>query len=75
MDNNVANKQRFTRKNAVRIKNAILNSIDAYPKTINEIALDIRSDTRTVAKYVYVLNDIGVIKRADFSRDRLWIKR
>lgn len=73
--NKVANKTQKHRKNAVRIQNAILNSVDTFPKSINEIALDINSDKRTVLKYVLQLNDLGVIKKADFNSRQLWIRR
>ena len=65
------------------IRNKILQSLDIYPKSTNEISTDVKCAYKTAKKHLLYLESIGVIKRAEFNIRRtdkneekdLWIRR
>jgi len=69
--------RRVDRQRSVNIKNAIISSLERFPKNVHELAVELKTNRRTIENHMEYLEDLGVISQARFKLRRgykqLWM--
>ena len=78
-EKNPAKRETYEKKQFVEIRRGILESLNWYPKTIDEIAKEIVSAHETVRKHLNYLWELGIVVEADIrigkKTKKLWMLR
>lgn len=76
---NPIKRETYEKKQFVEIRKGILESLEWYPKTIDEIAKEIGSAHNTVRNHLLYLWEIGIVVEADIrigkNTKKLWMLR